>query len=88
MAIEQEDPTEDFVMVQHDATITGMAIQTPLQDDWEVITDVETSPVPAGTITTVLKPETAMTNLSFRVWDASSRTRLVGGSFVAQTFVD
>ena len=30
MAIEQEDPTEDFVMVQHDATITSIAMQTPL----------------------------------------------------------
>ena len=65
MAIEQEDPTEDFVIVQHNATITSIAMQTPLQDDWEVITDVETSPVPAGTITTVLKPKTVMPNLSF-----------------------
>jgi hypothetical protein len=29
-----------------------------------------------------------MPNLSFWVWDALSRTRLISGSLVAQTFVD
>jgi hypothetical protein len=66
----------------------AMAACPPLDDDWEIITNIEDSPTPRSNNGD--RPALALQkpHLTFRVWDASSRTRYVDGDFVAQTFVD
>ena len=75
------------VATQSIATI-AMAVSVPLEDEWEMVTDADLSLGPVTDSVKVLRTTSAMPHLTFRVWDASNRTRFVDGSFVAQTFVD
>ncbi|KAJ8107418.1 hypothetical protein OPT61_g8885 [Boeremia exigua] len=63
------------------------AFNMQIENDWEVIEDIETSPKLVRVIE-FPRPTSARPHLVFRVWDAHNRTKFVDGSFVAQTFVD
>lgn len=87
---------EDATISSVSATTISRAIRLPVEEDWEIFTDVEGT---AGSViqqsaTYVLQsiesPGSAPTrpHLTFRVWDAANRTEFVDGGFVAQTFVD
>jgi hypothetical protein len=67
----------------------AMAVQLPEDDNHEIITDAETSPTsrnPAQVYNP--RPAKVKPHLTFRVWDAGSRTRFIDGGFVAHAFLD
>lgn len=80
--------TENIVGSSHSMATISKAVCIPDQEDWEIVTDVEQSPAPVVDSGEVPKPASARPHLTFRVWDATNRTKFVYGSFVAQTFVD
>jgi hypothetical protein len=65
-----------------------MAITMPSEEDWEVVTDADTSPKPGVYSKEVPKSAFAKPHLTFRVWDKANRTKFINGGFVAQTFLD
>ncbi|KAJ4326366.1 hypothetical protein N0V94_000041 [Neodidymelliopsis sp. IMI 364377] len=80
--------SQDIATSTRSIVTAAIAVRPAFDDDWEIVTNVENSPAPRtnnvhSPIFVSQKP-----HLSFRVWDASSRTRYVDGNFVAQTFVD
>ena len=72
-------------------SIMGMAmvVQLSENDNHEIITDAETSPESRNPAH-VYNPRLAKVkpHLTFRVWDAASRTRFIDGGFVAHAFLD
>jgi hypothetical protein len=76
-------------------TSMAMALQLPEDDNLEIITDTESSPISSHNSAQVhnLNPAqvhdlaTVKPHLAFRVWDAASRTRFIDGGFLANTFL-
>ncbi|KAF3004210.1 hypothetical protein E8E13_006886 [Curvularia kusanoi] len=56
---------------------TGQVYSTEGYDDWEIITDAETSPVPANIAAPIPGFTTEKPHLTFRVWDIANRTKFV-----------
>jgi hypothetical protein len=67
-------------------TSMAMAVQLPGDENCEIITDAEASPISSAA--QVHKPATIKPHLTFRVWDAASRTHFIDGGFVAHAFLD
>lgn len=63
------------------------AVQIPIEDDWELVTDIESSPEPVIEPVEVSEAASTRPHLVFRVWDAASRTKFIDGSFIAQAFM-
>lgn len=76
---------ESARVITRSIATTSTAVNMPIEDDWETLTDAEVSPRPStpNKISVSTKPR-----LTFRVWDAENRTQFVDSSFVAQAFVD